>query len=393
MEEKETNSNLKEEIENENLNEVESDFADEIKVEEPVIETTNEEETKKVDEQPEVNLYKEEEDVVNEENNAVEENKDKDLDKKDDKKIEKTYSDETLAAIEDARRDFHIKYKKESIVKWIVTGTSLALIVAGYLVPNLVPGLKELSYSMYITLGVMAVALVALGLYSFFSKKKINKSMDEYFGKFYELSNKYSFANLGISNLEGSVKNKISPEDLIACNLYKDVVKVGSRDLISFTYHDNKIQVVDCAAQTKGQKSLVTVFVGKMIVAPNTYAGEDTIIYLKGNKRALPPTNLDGLDVLEDHKDYVIYGKKNSRKKVSKKSIEAIKALHTDKTLIDVAVSIRPGNTYFLMGYEDNLMVLPLEKPFEGEPSEHYREDLKKVFKAIDAINAYKEKE
>jgi len=130
-----------------------------------------------------------------------------------------------------------------------------------------------------------------------------------------------------------------------------------------------------------------------MIVAPNHYTGDDVVVYLKGNKRALPPTNLAGLDVLEDHSDYVVYGKKGNRKGLTKKSLEAIKEIRTDKTLIDVAVSIREGNTYFLMGYEDNLMVLPLEKPFDPAPSEHYHDDLKKVLTAIDTINGYKEKE
>lgn len=365
--------------------ESESDFADEVKIEEPApVEEVPEKEP-----QPEVNLYKEEEDSVPEETAQEIPNKGKEKDKS----VSYEYRDDNLAAIEKARGDFHKAYKKENIIKWIITGVSLALIVVGYIIPNTIPALKGQQAGMYITLGVLAGAILILGGYSFFSKKKLDRSMNDYFAKFYDYSNKYSFSNLGISNLSGGVSDKIQPEELSACNLYENVVKVGSRNLVSFDYHDNRIKVVDCAAQTKAEKSLRTVFVGKMIVAPNHYEGDDMVIYLKGNKRALPPTNLAGLDVLEDHTDYVVYGKKGSRKGFTKKSIEAIKELHTDKTLIDVAVALRAGNTYFLMGYEDTLMVLPLEKAFDPAPTEHYRDDLKKVLVAIDAINGFKEKE
>lgn len=365
--------------------EVESDFADEVKEEKPAEEKPAEEEAPK-EEEPEINLYKEEEDVVNEEVPAQPKEKGKK------EEVVYHYSDENLAAIEKARNDFHTVYKKENIIKWIVTAASLVLIVLGYVLPNVIPGLKEKQASLYITLAVLIVAIVILGVYSFVSRKKIDKLMNEYFAKYYDFTNAYAFSELGVSNMVGGVTDKIKPEDLTACGLYDEVVKVGSRDLISFDYHDEKIKVVDCAAQTKGAKNaLRTVFVGKMVVAPNHYDGDDIIVYLKGNQRALPPTALKSYNLIEDHKEYCIYGKKGSKKGLTKKALEAIKELKTDKTLVDVAVSLRAGTTYFLLGYEDDLMVLPLDKTFNPAPTEHYHHDMKLVFAAIDAINGYKE--
>lgn len=363
-----------------NETEIESDFADEVKSEEPapVEEATPEE----VEPQPEVNLYKEEE---------VEEPLPETPNKEKAKNIPSfEYRDENLAAIENARSEFHKIYKKQNLIKWIVTGVSLLFIVLGYVIPN-VTEMKNQSWSLYITLGVLLAAIIVLGVYSFISRKKIDQMMNDYFSKFYSFTNAYTFGGRGISNLQGGVADKIQPEDLRACNLYSDIVKVGSRDLISFDYHDEKIKVVDCAAQTRGQKNtLRTVFVGKMVIAPNSYDGEGIVAYLKGSKRALPPTNLAGLSVLEDHADYVVYGKKGNRKGLTKKALDIIKSIQTDKTLVDLAVSIQPGNTYFLMGYEDTLMVLPLDKPFDPAPTEHYRDDMEKVLSTIDALNGFK---
>ncbi len=365
----------------ENNNEPESDFADEVKLEEPA--PVEEAAPEEVEPQPEVNLYKEEE---------VEEPLPEIPNKEKAKGIPSfEYNDENLAAIENARSEFHKIYKKQNLIKWIVTGVSLLFIVLGYLIPNVVKELQKQSWSLYITLGVLLAAIVVLGVYSFISRKKIDQMMNNYFAKFYSFTNAYTFEGRGISNLQGGVADKIQPEDMRACNLYSDIVKVGSRDLISFDYHDETIKVVDCAAQTRGQKNtLRTVFVGKMVIAPNSYDGEGIVVYLKGNKRALPPTNLAGLSVLEDHADYVIYGKKGNRKGLTKKALDVIKSIQTDKTLVDLAVSIQPGNTYFLMGYEDTLMVLPLDKPFDPAPTEHYRDDMGKVLSTIDALNGFK---
>ncbi len=366
--------------------EPESDFADEVKNEEPVAPETKEE-TKEEEKEPnpEINLYKEEEDLVTEEAPSNPHDKKKGP-------ITYEYSDENLANVENARKDFNQAYKKSNIVKWIVTMGALTLIVLGYVIPNCCAPFKGQTYAMYITLGVIAFAIILLGVYSFVSRKKIDKTMTDYFAKYYDFSNAYALSGLGVSNLDGGASCKINPEDLTACGLYGDVVKVGSRDLITFTYHDNEIKVVDCAAQTRGPKnSLRTVFVGKMVVAPNDYNGNDLIVYLKGNKRALPPTNLNSYSLLEDHKDYAIYGTKGAKKGLTKKALEAIKSLTTDKTLVDVAVNYRAGHTYFMLGYEDDLMVLPLDNAFNPAPTEHYRADLKIVFSAIDAINGYRD--
>ncbi len=355
-------------IENE---EPESDFADEVKEEAKVEETVAPIEEKEPE--PEINLYKDDEEEEEISESAVDVN------------------DDNLVSIESARSAFHKEYKKQNVIKWIVTAVALVLIVLGYVIPNVVPGLKEETWTIYITLGVLLVAIIALGVYSFISRKKIDVLMSDYFAKYYTYTNAYAFNGYGVSDMSGGVADKISPEELSACNLYSDVVKVGSRDLISFSYHGDTIKLVDCAAQTRGQKnSLRTVFVGKMVVAPNKYDGEGIIVYLKGNKRALPPTNTADLSVLEDHKDYVVYGKKGNRKGLTKKALDILKTVKTDKTLVDLAVSIRPGNTYFLMGYEDNLMVLPLEKPFDPAPTVHFRNDIGKVLSVIDSLNGYK---
>jgi uncharacterized membrane protein (DUF485 family) len=355
-----------------------SDFADEEKVPEPV------KEEKKADEkpaEPEINLYKEDAEVAPVTPTTGKANKKEPV-------PTYTYNNEQLAGIEEARSGFYKIYKHENLIKWIVTSIVLVAIILGYVIPFTIPSIKSQSWAIYITLGVLVLAIALLGVYSFVSKKKLDKCMNDYFEKYYDFFNAYTFSGLGVNGLSGSVADKITPAEFGACGLYRNVYKVGSRDKINFSYHDLHLSIVDCAAQTKGQKSLVTVFVGKMLTAPNTYSGEDIVVYLKGNKRALPPTALDGMSVLEDHKDYVVYGTEGKKKALTQKVRAAISEIHTDATLVDCAIMIRSGTTYFLLGYEDTLMVLPLEKPFNPAPSEKFHEDMKKCFDVIDCLNS-----
>jgi uncharacterized membrane protein (DUF485 family) len=353
-----------------------SDFADEEKVPEPVKEEKPAEEAK-----PEINLYKDDAEVAPVTPTTGKASKKEPI-------PTYTYDNEQLAGIEEARSGFYKIYKHENMIKWIVTSIVLVAIILGYVIPFTIPSIKSQSWAIYITLGVLVLAIALLGVYSFVSKKKLDKYMNDYFEKYYDFFNAYTFSGLGVSGLSGSVADKITPAEFGACGLYRNVYKVGSRDKINFSYHDLHLSIVDCAAQTKGQKSLVTVFVGKMLTAPNTYSGEDIVVYLKGNKRALPPTALDGMSVLEDHKDYVVYGTEGKKKALTQKVRAAISEIHTDATLVDCAIMIRSGSTYFLLGYEDTLMVLPLEKPFNPAPSEKFHEDMKKCFDVIDCLNS-----
>lgn len=356
-----------------------SDFSDEAV--EPMPKPVEKAEEVK-EETPKINLYKEGAEVAPEVAPAANKQKGKAP------AVTYDYKDVNLKNIENERAAFNKIYKKENIIKWIVTGTVLVCIICGYVIPLSIESLKINNAYIYITIGVLVASIIGLGVYSALSKKKLDKAMNAYFEKFYAFNNKFTLSEYGISNVKGSVADKIDIAEFNKCGLYSNVYKVGSRDAITFTYENMNMKLADCAAQIKGKKALETVFVGKMLTAPNNYSGEGIVVYLKGNKRALPPTNLAGYDVSEDNHDYVIYTKKGGKKGLTQKARSAIASIRTDATLVDLAISIQPGSTYFLMGYEDTLMVLPLEKPFNPAPTEKFHEDLGKCLEVATALYA-----
>ena len=357
--------------------EEESDFADEIKT---AVEETPAPEAKPEPEDT-INLHAEEE--------AEEEAEEPKPAPSKNGKITIEYPDETLGKVELARQDFYKVYHKSNIIKWIVTGVCILLIVCGWLIPNAIktadPEDFWNKYSMFIALGACGLGLVILLVFNYFWKRNVQSAMNRYIREYYELTNAYVFPK-EVTDLQGSLDNKIEQSELEESDIYKEVGKVGSRATYTFNYKGKLIKVADAAAQTFVGKNLRTVFVGKYLYTTNDYKGSDILIYFKGNKRALPPTNLADRKVFSDSKNIVIYGEKGTEKVITAKVREALNKFKTNKTFVDMAIAIREGKTYFAMGYEDDLMVIALEKPFDPNPTVQYAGDLKKVLKLIDLM-------
>lgn len=370
--------------------EEESDFSDEAK---PVSVPEVPEEEK----EPEVNLYAEPEEetpVAAEEAPApaepapkVEEKEDDEKDQKKVKGSKYIYPDPELSAIEAARQNFYHVYHKFNIVKWIVTGVLLAIMLAGWIVPSVL-NKQGINFNggMYISIGTIALLIVGLIVMDVVYRRKINVQMQTYFNEYYGHQGAYFYRDF-VSDLKGTVDDKLPAGFAKESGIYNDIAKVGSRAYQTFTYQHIPGFVVDCSFQKKGAKQLETLFAGKYLKFDESYTDGNLLIYCKGNKRALPPNSLKGRNLLEDSKNVVIYGDAKGKALLTKRVREALNQFDTNKTFLDLAIAINSKGVYFAMGYEDDFMVLPLEKPFNPAPSVQAHNDIAKVFGFIDALN------
>ena len=290
------------------------------------------------------------------------------------------YETDNLKNIEAAREIFLKQYKVQNIVKWLVSIVSLGLIVLAWLV--------LLPINLYLAIGTIGLSLLLILLYNFFIKRYLNVKMKIYFDAFYKNTTEFIFEGADYSDVEFKVENKIEPIQFTENNIYADVIQVGSRNLTTYKYKGLPISVCDAAGQTKSAKSLVPVFVGKYFMAENSYdQDEPIIVYLKGNEKALPPTNVAHLEVVSDDNVLAIYSNnKEALKFVNKKVQTALKKIHTDDILVDVAVAIQKGKTFVCAGYDDILMVLPLEKPFNPKATRNYKDDLAVISEFISTL-------
>lgn len=305
------------------------------------------------------------------------------------KTVEKTeYPSESLQRIEDERLVFWKSYKTHNSIKLVVMFICLAIIVVAWIVfPKIFANQGSLQSGL--SIGVSILGLAGTYGYSVYVRKKFEKKMKDYFEFYYNAINEYVFDKENYSNVELQNPGKITLEEFNESYLYKDVIETGSRGLTNFKYGKQEISVVDCAGNVKAEKRMKPVFVGKMVRSKASYSGDaPVIVYLKGNDRALPPTNIEEVkNVLEDQKMVVYSNYKDWKKVLNAGVMKAIDSLKTDKLLVDVAISIVNEKVFVMMGYDDPLMVLPLQNEFDYKPTEIYKKDILAVSKLIEALN------
>ena len=312
---------------------------------------------------------------------------------KEQKSSEKTgenegYPHPALQTVEDTRNVFWKSYKTHNTLKMIVMIVCLAAIVVGFIVfPQVLKSNPKLQTGL--TIGIAVLALAGTYGYSVYVRRKFDKKMREYFELYFRSCNEYVFGEEPFSDVELQSPGKITLDEFNECGLYKDVIESGSRGLTTFKYNNLEMSIVDCAGNVKAEKRMKPVFVGKMLRAPAKYDGDiPVIIYLKGNDRSLPPTNLEGIHSVQEDDRMVVYTEYKDWKKVLTGPVEkALAGIKTGKILVDVAISIKGGKVFVMMGYDDPLMILPLQNSFDSKPTQSFKHDMGEVCKLIEALN------
>lgn len=301
---------------------------------------------------------------------------------------ETKYPHKSLQVIEDTRSVFWKSYKLHNTFKMVVMMICLAAIIVAFIVfPNIFKEKSGLQTGLTITIAVLALG--GTYGYSLYVRKKFDRRLKEYFELFFNCINEYIFEEKGYSDAQLQNPGKISLEEFNECQLYKDVIEAGSRGLTTFKFNKVEMSIVDCAGNVKADKRIRPVFVGKMVRAKAAYEGEKPIfVYLKGNDRSLPPTSLDEVKaVLDNEKMYVRTEYKDWKKVLNTKVMKAIESIKIDKILVDVAISIYGGKVFVMMGYDDPLMVMPLQTEFVSGPFEGFKKDLLVVSQLVEALN------
>lgn len=261
-----------------------------------------------------------------------------------------------------------------------------AIIVAFIVLPNVI---GNSSVQLGLTIGIAVIALGGTYGYSLFVRKKFERKMREYFELYFNSCNEYVYGEKPFSGAELQNPGKITLDEFNECGLYKDVIEAGSRGLTTFKYNDLDLSIVDCAGNVKAEKRMKPVFVGKMVRTSAKYDGEYPVyVYIKGNDRALPPTNMEGIEAVLDNEKMVVYSNyKDWNKVLNGPVMKALEAIKTDKILVDVAFSISKGKLFVMLGYDDPLMVLPLQQEFDYKPTEIYKGNMGVICKVIEALN------
>ena len=298
------------------------------------------------------------------------------------------YSDEILQQIEDNRKAFYTGYRRGSIFKWVVAFLSIGLLVFAFIgIPNMVSDNNVLKLSLMVSLGL--ISLVSMILYTTLSKFFLNKKARKYFGDYYNDVTRYVMSSEDFKDVTCDAQLKLPREEFDENMLYKDIDMVGSRGLTNLKYKGLEMKVCDLAAQIKIDRRPKPVFVGKYVVAPCKFDDEPILIYVKGDeKRSLPPTNTENFKLVVDDAKIAVYSNNpNWSKFLTAKLRNKLLQINSGHSLVDIAITFKANKMLVCLGYDDDIMVLPLEKPFNPKPTEEYKVEFNKLAKIIEELN------
>lgn len=300
---------------------------------------------------------------------------------------EKRYSHEALQKIDDARAKFLGVYRRNNNIKTVVIALCMVAIIVALLVLPSVPMDAKLQQAlMYI------ITFVALGgtiLYSVLLKRKMDAKLHEYFEFYYSGTNEFAFDQKGFSNIELQHPGKLTLEQFNENKLYLNVVEVGSRGLTKFTFNKTNLTIADCAGNIRDEKRMRPVFVGKTIFGESKYLSEEPIfIYFKAKEKPLPPTNIEGMKVVVDDDALTIYSNnKNWNKFLTTSLLKEVSSLKMTNLLVDTTISLHSGKAFMMLGYDDPLMIVPLQQELDEKPFVEFKKELLEAAKIMEVLN------
>ena len=298
------------------------------------------------------------------------------------------YDDPRFESIEAARSIWNKSYKKMARIKFIVSIVVLLGILAGWLIPTLLMKNNGM-VPLYIGLGAAVAGIAIILIFGYFQRRHDKEDIRVYFNTYFDAVNSYTLGDLGITNITGTVDDKVTKDEFLAPGIFESVASVGSRDNVVFTYKGMECALAESAAQKDAGKALQTIFVGKYLRTHNNVeVGEDgLVLYFSGNDRALPPAKLESLHIVEKNSRYTVYGSAADKKVLTKKFREALGKIRTNKLLVDITLVIKSGRTYWYLGYEDDIMVLPNDKMFDPRFIKQYKGEIELILNAALLLN------
>ena len=310
--------------------------------------------------------------------NNVEENQDSNQPEQD--LEEKPYQ----VVIEEARNDLFKSYTLSRRISNILMLVVVAAIVG--IMFLIISNNNVLKIVGYCLAGALLIGMI---IYYVLNRKKFPDKTKNYVNLVSDSINGRIFSKQGFEDIKSDKEEKFKLDDLIGDGIYSGASGINSRNVVRGVYKGHHFLYGEAALLRPAQKKqqVPPLFVGRYISSPNQLKFDGRIIFnLKNPKEPLDvPTALDDLVVVEEKDGWTVYGKEglNYHDLIDNKIISKLKKLELNNHLLNVNVVFWGGHTAVYLSYDDTIMSVPFDKPFDYAGFEKSFEDLQICFDAI----------
>ena len=286
--------------------------------------------------------------------------------------------------IEDARQDLYKAYaKSRRISNILMFAVVIAICGIMFMIIQNNQALKIVGYSLA---GALVVGMI---VYYVLTRKNLPNKVQKYVPYVMKTLNDKMFTMPGFSNISNNPEEKLQMDDLIGDGVYVEANNINSRNVVRGEYNGHHFLYAEAALTRPAQKKqqVPPLFVGRYISVPNQMKFDGRFVFnFKNPKQPLDvPNAINDLKVLEEKDDFAVYGPENANYHdiINNKIINQFKKLQIEGHLLNLNVVFWGGHTAVYLSYDDAILSVPFDKPFDKDGFEKSLDDLVICLKAM----------
>ena len=279
--------------------------------------------------------------------------------------------------IEEARQDLFKSYAKSRRISNILMFAVVVAIVG--IMFMIISNNQVLKIVGYCLAGAIVVGMI---VYYVLTRKNLPNKVQKYVPFVMQTLNDKMFSMPGFSEIKNNPEEKLQMDDLVGDGVYVEANGINSRNVVRGVYNGHHFLYAEAALtrpSTKKQQ-VPPLFVGRYISVPNQMKFDGHIIFnFKNPKQPLDlPNAINDLKVLEEKEDFVVYGLEdaNYHNIIDNKIISQFKKIQIEGHLLNLNVVFWGGHTAVYLSYDDAILSVPFDKPFDKDGFEKSLDDL-----------------
>ena len=286
--------------------------------------------------------------------------------------------------IEEARKDL---YKQYSTSRKISNILMLVIVVAIVGVMFLIMSNNNiLKIVGYVVGGLLVVGMI---VYYVLNRNRFPNKVKNYVALVSTKVNERTFQDASFSEMKFNNEEKIALDDLIADGIYQEASGINSRNVAHGKFNERSFLYGEAALlrPSSRKQQVPPLFVGKYVSITNDLKFDGRIILnFKNPKEPLDlPNAVSDLVILEEKEDFVVYGNEglDYHKLLKNDIIFGLRKIEIKDHLLNVNVVFWSGHTAAYLSYDDAIMSVPFDKPFDKNGFEQSFNDLLNCLKVI----------
>ena len=279
--------------------------------------------------------------------------------------------------VEESRSELYKTYTKQKRISNILIPVVGLLMAASFI---LFMAIKE-NWGKIVGGVVIGVTLVGMIIYYILTKNNLPNKSADYIREFAKTADSYVYSHADYSNAKLIFKKRFAVSEFLPDRVYKDIVDIASRNIVSFDYKEHEITIGEAALYKQGakrhQKELL--FVGKYMTFTNDFHFADRyIISIKGKNDVDQPNDFEDLVVLQEQNKFSVIGKDGAKpeKDLGKDLINNLKSIDCTGSLLNINIVVWAGRTSVYMSYDDAIIAIPLDKELNASAYQKLKKDI-----------------